>query len=96
VRDGSNFVPRQKLLGEDESVRRGVVMVKQPVLFSLKFGYNMVHSQFFHQNPLVCPITNSHLSNVVNGPTPVLTDELLNSYNSFRSCAAYGYPCVLV
>jgi hypothetical protein len=29
---------RQKLLGEDRSVRRVVVMVKQPCLFSPKFG----------------------------------------------------------
>jgi hypothetical protein len=29
-------------------------------------------------------------------PTFNLTDELLNSCNSFRSCAAYGSPCVFV
>ena len=34
--DNSNFVFRQKLVGEDGSVRRGVVMVKQPGLFSPK------------------------------------------------------------
>ena len=56
-------------------------------------GYD-VHSQFFRQNPLACPITNSHLfSNVVNDPTPILTDELLNSC---RSCAASASPCVFV
>jgi len=38
VGDDSNFVCRQKLLGENRSVRRGVVMVKQPGLFSPKFG----------------------------------------------------------
>jgi hypothetical protein len=38
VEDDSHFVFRQKLLGEDGSVRRGVVMVKQPDLFSPKFG----------------------------------------------------------
>jgi hypothetical protein len=37
VGDESYFVFRQKLLGEG-SVRRGVVMVKQPGLFSPKFG----------------------------------------------------------
>jgi len=37
VGDDSHFVFRQKLLGEDGSVRQGVVMVKQPGLFSLKF-----------------------------------------------------------
>jgi len=31
--DNSNFVFRQKLVGEDGSVRQGVVMVKQPGLF---------------------------------------------------------------
>jgi hypothetical protein len=36
--DDSHFACRQKLLGEDGSVRRGVVMVKQPVMFSPKFG----------------------------------------------------------
>jgi hypothetical protein len=52
----------------------------------------MVHAQFFHQNLLACPITNSHLlSNVVNGPTSIPMDKLLNSCNSF-SCAACGYP----
>jgi len=62
-----------------------------------KFGCDTVHAQFFRQNPLVCPITNSHLlSNVVNGPTSILTDELLNSWNSFRSCEAGGSPCVFV
>ena len=32
--DNSNFVLRQKLVGEDGSARRGVVMLKQPGLFS--------------------------------------------------------------
>jgi hypothetical protein len=27
-----------------------------------KFGCDTVHTKFFHQNPLACPITNSHLS----------------------------------
>jgi len=62
-----------------------------------KFGCNMAHAQFFRQNLLACPITNSHLlSNVVNGPMSILTDELLNSCNSFRSCAACGSPCAFV
>jgi len=44
-----------------------------------KFGCDMVHSQFFHQNPLACSITNSHLlRNVVNGLMLILTKELLN------------------
>jgi hypothetical protein len=38
VRDDSNFLFRYKLLVEDGSVRRCVVMVKQPGLFSPKFG----------------------------------------------------------
>ena len=62
-----------------------------------KFGCNTVHAQFFRQNPLACPITNFHLlSNVANGPTSILTDKLLNSCNSFRSCATCGSPCVFV
>jgi hypothetical protein len=62
-----------------------------------KFGCDTVHAQFFRQNPLACPITNSHLlSNVVNCPTSILMDELLNLCNSFRSCAACGSPCVFV
>jgi hypothetical protein len=40
---------RQKLLGEDGSVRRGVVMVKQPGLFSPKFGATSSH--VFTQSP---------------------------------------------
>jgi hypothetical protein len=38
VGDESHFLFRQKLLGEDRSVRRGVVIVKQPGLFLPKFG----------------------------------------------------------
>jgi hypothetical protein len=45
----SHFVLRQKLLGEDKSVRRGVVMVKQPGLFLPKFGATSSH--VFTQSP---------------------------------------------
>jgi hypothetical protein len=38
VGDDSYLVFCQKLLGEDGSVKRGVVMVKQPGLFSPKFA----------------------------------------------------------
>jgi len=62
-----------------------------------KFGCNTVHAQFFRQNPLACPITDSHLlSNVMNGLTSILTVELLNLCNSFGSYAACGSPCVFV
>jgi hypothetical protein len=47
--DDSYFIFRQKLLGEDGSVRRGVVMVKQQGLFSPKFG--ATSSQVFTQSP---------------------------------------------
>jgi hypothetical protein len=81
------FVFRQKLLGEGGSVRGAW----------LWWGCDTVHSQFLRQNPLACPITNSHLlSNAVNGRTPILTDEPLNSCNSFRSCTTCGSPCVFV
>jgi hypothetical protein len=61
------------------------------------FDFYTVHAQFICQNPLACPISNSHLlSNVVNVPTSILTEEFLNSCNSFRSCVALGSPCVLV
>jgi hypothetical protein len=43
VRDDSQFLFRQKLLGEDGSVRRGVVMVKQSGLFWPKFGATSSH-----------------------------------------------------
>jgi len=49
VGDDSNFVFLQKLLGKDGSVRRGVVMVKQPGLFSPKFGATSSH--VFKQSP---------------------------------------------
>jgi len=49
VGDKSNFVFRQKLLGEDGSSRRGVVRVKQPGLFSPKLG--TMSSHFFTQSP---------------------------------------------
>ena len=61
-----------------------------------KFSCDTVHSHFFRQNPLACPITNSHLSNILNGPTSILTDKHLNSYNSFWSCAASVSPCMFV
>ena len=48
--DDSHFVFCRKLLGEDGSVRRGVVMVKQPGLFSPKFGATSLHV-FFKQSP---------------------------------------------
>jgi hypothetical protein len=44
--DDSYFVFRQKLLGDYGSVRRGVVVVKQPGLFSPKFGGDVFAS--FH------------------------------------------------
>ena len=62
-----------------------------------KFDCDTVHAQFFHQNPLACLITNFHLfSNVAKGPTSILTDDLFNSCNSFRSCATCGSPCAFV
>ena len=42
--DDSHFVFRQRLLGEDRSVRQGVVMVKQPGLFPPKFGRMSSHA----------------------------------------------------
>jgi len=49
VGDKSNFVFRQKIVNEDGSVRRGVVMVKQLGLFSPKLG--AMSSQVFTQSP---------------------------------------------
>jgi hypothetical protein len=49
VGDDSHFVFRQKPLGEDGSVRRGVVMMKQPGLLSLMFGTTSSH--VFTQSP---------------------------------------------
>jgi len=49
VEDNSNFVFLQKLMGEDGSVRRCVVMVKQPGLFSPMLG--TMSSHFFTQSP---------------------------------------------
>jgi hypothetical protein len=43
VRDDRHFVFHQKLLGWDGSVKRGVVMVKQPGLFSPKFAATSSH-----------------------------------------------------
>ena len=58
-----------------------------------KFGCDTVHAQFFRQNLLACPITNSHfLSNVVNGLTSVLTDELLNLTLRLLMSYIYGAP----
>jgi hypothetical protein len=53
-----------------------------------------VHAQFFRQNPLACPITNFHLlSNVANGPTSILTDELLNSCQFQELCNLWVSLC---
>ena len=41
--DDSNFVFRQKLVGEDGSVRQGVVMMKQPGLLTPKLGAMSSH-----------------------------------------------------
>jgi hypothetical protein len=49
VGDDSHFVFRQKLLGEDGNVRRGVVVVKQPGLFSPKFEATSWH--VYKQSP---------------------------------------------
>jgi hypothetical protein len=49
VEDDSLFVFRQKLLGEDGSVRWSVVMVKQPSLSLPKFGATSSH--VFTQSP---------------------------------------------
>jgi len=49
VGDDSHFVFHQKLLGEDGSVRRGIVMVKQPGLFLPQFGATSSH--VFMQSP---------------------------------------------
>ena len=49
--DNSNFVFRQKLVGDDGNVRRGFVMVKQPGLFSPKLGRGgAMSSQVFKQS----------------------------------------------
>jgi len=47
--DDSHFVFRHKLVGENGSERRGFVMVKQPGLFSPKFGATSSH--VFVQSP---------------------------------------------
>ena len=47
--DDSHIVFRQKLVDENGSLRRGVVMVKQPGLFSPKFGATSSH--VFTQSP---------------------------------------------
>jgi hypothetical protein len=43
VGDDSHLAFRQKLLGEDGSVRLSVVVVKQPGMFSPKFGATSSH-----------------------------------------------------
>jgi len=49
VWDNRNFVCSQKLLSEDGSVSRCVVVVKQPGLFSSNLG--SMSSHFFTQSP---------------------------------------------
>ena len=49
--DNSNFVFHQKRVGEDGSVRWGIVMKKQPGLFSPKLG--AMSSHFFTQSPQI-------------------------------------------
>ena len=67
--DNSNFVFRQKLVGEDGSARRGVVMVKQPGLFSPKLGATSSHffsrslrkTSQYHPEFTVCPVGTNTL-----------------------------------
>jgi hypothetical protein len=47
--DDSRFIFRQKLLGEDGSVRQGVVMAKEPGMFPPKFRATSSH--VFKQTP---------------------------------------------
>jgi hypothetical protein len=62
-----------------------------------KFGGDIMNSQFSSQNQLACPITNSDLiSNVFNGSTSILTNELLTFGYSVGRCGADGLPCVLI
>jgi hypothetical protein len=49
VGDDSRFLFRQKLLGDDGSMRQRVVMVIQPGLFSPKFS--AISSHVFMQSP---------------------------------------------
>ena len=49
MRNNSYYVYRKKMVGEDDSVRRCVVVVKQPGLFSPKLG--TMSSHFFTQSP---------------------------------------------
>jgi len=49
VGNDNHIVFRQKLLGEDGSVRQGFVMVKQPGLFLPQFGATFLH--VFTQSP---------------------------------------------
>jgi hypothetical protein len=50
VGDDSHYLFRHTLLGDYGSVRRGIVMVKQPVLFSPKVGATSSHV-FTQSNP---------------------------------------------
>jgi len=52
----NNFVFRQKLVGEDGSVRLGVVMAKQPGLFSSNLG--VVSSHIFTESPQSFSVEN--------------------------------------
>jgi hypothetical protein len=68
VGDDSHFVFRQKLLDEYGSVRRGVVVVKQPGLFLPKLGGTSSHvftqspqngNQFGQLGPVLCATTTA-------------------------------------
>jgi len=58
--DNSNFVFRQELVGEDGSVRRGVIMVKQPGVLD-KFGGD-VFTLFHAVSAKLCSRTRIHSS----------------------------------
>nr|CAD7267104.1 unnamed protein product [Timema shepardi] len=62
------------------------------------FGGKTVHTQIRSQNLLACSKTNSHLlSKVLNGPSSILTNDLLKFVISHDGCcAAAGPPCVFV
>jgi hypothetical protein len=91
VGDESHFAFRQKLLDEDGCVRRGVVMMKQPGLFSPTFGATSSH--VFTQSPqnsefTVWPVGTgaSRYHNCIDGGT-------IQEYFGYHvfGCLIFGY-----
>jgi hypothetical protein len=84
MEDDSHFLFRQKLLGEDGSVRRGTIMVKPSGVFSPKFGATSSH--VFTQSPYIVAVeTGIHSFAYLDPVLRAATTDMIYIYLFNRS-----------